>query len=219
MFYDCAKHDKRGELEIASFRLGPLTGEDEIAAAYRAGGDTLSGAAFQEQLVADAIREVDLAPVTRPFISWADWGQKTRDVVRKAFRRENIPTPVQLALFVRTRATDGRAGIFDGVRFGLDFQTIRVAELGGRREIQVLESTEGVSGLAMNEALIGASITHVDGVEVGEEIYDWSKWSYRTRAFVREAHVAVVNADADLIAAILEGDDSPPGEAGPSGPG
>lgn len=90
-------------LSIRSFALRELDGADEIAAAERATVDgKLDHARLREQLVADAIVEVNGETVTRPYFDWSKWNAKTRDFVRAAFTRLNDAEPGQLDDFLKT---------------------------------------------------------------------------------------------------------------------
>lgn len=78
---------KYGITEIKSFTLRRLKGDDEIAAYDRTGSGSGAGAIarIREELMAEAIVEIDGTPVPSPHIEWKGYERQTRSVMRMAF--------------------------------------------------------------------------------------------------------------------------------------
>jgi hypothetical protein len=78
--------DRYGQdLAVDSFKLRRIIGDDELAAAERA--EDAPGIVLEEQMICEAIVEVDDKPVQRPYQGFRGWDSVTRDFVRAAFRR------------------------------------------------------------------------------------------------------------------------------------
>lgn len=85
-------------LSIKSIDLKELIGEDSIAAAQRSVPRNGGGSAFlvnvehRNQMIADAITQVNGEPVIQPYLGWMKWNLKTQDFVVLAFDHMNSLT-------------------------------------------------------------------------------------------------------------------------------
>ena len=96
-FFDVKKYN----LDIESFTLRSITGEDEISAEERARSSGTT-AAFMEELIAEAIVAVNGERVeVSPYVAWKRWTSRTRDLVRAAFQRINNASQEDLSDFLR----------------------------------------------------------------------------------------------------------------------
>lgn len=86
-----------GGKKLSSFAIAELEGPEELDAIQRGGS---SGVMIQEQLVAQAIVEVngEAVPVT-PFTTWSKWPSRTREFVRNAYQKVNGASTKELEDF------------------------------------------------------------------------------------------------------------------------
>lgn len=91
---------------LTSFELEELEGEEECAAAERA-GEKPSGLRVQMQFLAESIVAVNGKPVdARPFTGVSRWPSRTLDFVRKAFHRFCSASNKELEDFERAEFGD-----------------------------------------------------------------------------------------------------------------
>lgn len=93
------------KLEIDTFELEEISGEEELAAIERAGTNP-TGSRLQEQMVADSIVSVNGEPVVRPYVDWKKWKSRTRDFVRAAFHKMNSGAPAEIDDFMKAAFGD-----------------------------------------------------------------------------------------------------------------
>jgi hypothetical protein len=97
---------RKYKLEIESFELEEIGGDEEIAAFERAGSSP-TASLIQEQMIAESITAVNGGPVpVRPFVDWRKWNSRTRDFVREAFHRLNSGARKELDDFTKAAFGD-----------------------------------------------------------------------------------------------------------------
>ena len=96
---------KYSEVDIRSFTLQVMTGNDSLDATARAVGkgdrpNPMVTFAARSNLIADAIVKVDGQDVVRPYIEWESWSLRTQTFVERAFDALNSVTKVEMDDFL-----------------------------------------------------------------------------------------------------------------------
>lgn len=110
--FDVAKYKLKlpDGTELSTFEFEEYAGEEEIAAADRAGG-TGNAVAYQLQLIAESVCAVNGQEVgMRPYLPLLKWSSRTLDFMRKAFNGFCSATNAELADFAKAAFGEAAAG-------------------------------------------------------------------------------------------------------------